>query len=95
MKRHLKTHGRRKIGSAKPGLQNYSNSDVIITKVEDNENSNEASDASNESRKMDTEASVSSLQFDQDPLDTTRDGNTLYVYFLFLALIVVLICIII
>lgn len=81
MKRHLKTHGRRRAGSAKGSIQlshGYSptENDLVITKVEDNENSEGVSDGSNAGKKED-EAAVSSLQFDQDPLDTTRGGNTL------------------
>lgn len=80
MKRHLKTHGRRRITGTKAqhiqhGFSSNS-SDIIITKVEETENS-EISDGSNGSRKVDNNTPVSSLQFDQDPLDTAKNGSTL------------------
>lgn len=86
MKRHLKTHGRRKIVSKQVqpvGNNNYSStSEIIITKVEDVDASEGASEGSNGPRQAnrtdnESESAVSSLQFEQDPLENVRDGNTL------------------
>lgn len=79
MKRHLKTHGRKKIGSSKSSTQAASNfaastPDLVITKVEDVENSGGMSDNSADDHKEEAEAAVSSLQYDHDPLDTSRNA---------------------
>lgn len=74
MKRHLKTHGRKKTNSkVNTQISNFaSNSqDLVITKLEEGENSGGMSENSNDERKMDAENTVSSLQFDQDQLDSS------------------------
>lgn len=79
MKRHMKTHGRRRI--ARP-IHSTSNFDLVITKLEDNENSENIlvdSDDTVENQIQENETAVQALQFDQDPLESVRDGNTLYV----------------
>lgn len=79
MKRHLKTHGRKvKSISGKTNTQVTSDytsnhSDIVITKIEEQcDNSGGMSDDSNEERKGEMEASVTSLQFVNDPLESTR-----------------------
>lgn len=73
MKRHLKTHGRKKHVASKATSQVVSgSSDLIITKIEESHNSGGMSDESNDDNKGEIEASVSQLQFDNDPLDTSR-----------------------
>lgn len=77
MKRHLKTHGRKKPTPNKSNTQAASSyatgdSDLVITKIEESEISGGISENSNDERKDDAENSASSLQFDNDPLDTSR-----------------------
>lgn len=76
MKRHLKTHGRKKNTGTKTTTQvtPSDNSDIIITKIEEGEveTSGGMSEDSNDERKEEIEASVQSIQFDADPLDTSR-----------------------
>lgn len=78
MKRHLKTHIRKK--ATGKGIKIHMSLDgyisnnfiLVITKVEDPGDSGEMSDDSSEDRKEDIEATVTSLQFDSDPLDSSR-----------------------
>lgn len=82
MKRHLKTHGRKlKTNSIKPNTQVASDtyassrSDLVITKIEEQGENSGMSEDSNEvevDHKGEIEASVTSLQFDNDPLESTR-----------------------
>lgn len=76
MKRHLKTHGRKK-GAVNKTTQSASNNftsntDIVITKIEDGDVSAGMSENSNDDQKEDPENNAASLQFDNDPLDTSR-----------------------
>lgn len=84
MKRHLKTHGRKlktatsRANNTQVATDTYtsSHSDLVITKIEEHaDNSGGMSEDSNEideDHKGEIEASVASLQFDNDPLESTR-----------------------
>lgn len=75
MKRHMKTHNRKRLIPRK--LQSTENQ---LIKFEATENMLEHSDESTETKiKTNENDIVQSLQYDQDPLATDRDGNTLYV----------------
>lgn len=79
MKRHMKTHGRRRMTRT---IHSSPPCDLVVTKLEETEN-NECiladSDETSENQSHENENAVQALQYEQDPLETVRDANTLYV----------------
>lgn len=92
MKRHLKTHGRRRARHLQAAP-----AQLVVAKLEEPEKTELIIDSDEEEEEvvlseeiLEAESAVEELHYDQATLDSVREGNTLYVPFLYLFLLTLL-----